>query len=101
MRVCYYGFRAFCEEQLLQHPGYYVSPLRANGSAVETLFSQLRHACGGNLTSVSYAPARAQLLTKRSIHGSRISDEYRDAPLYIRQSELPVKKCLKLTEKDN
>ena len=96
MRVCYYGFRAFCEEQISKHPGYYVSPLRANGSAVETLFSQLRHASGGNLTSVSYAPARAQLLTKRSVHGPRITEGYRDAPLYIKQSELPMKKRLKL-----
>ncbi len=86
-----YGFRAFCEEQTSKHPGYYISPLCANGSAIETLFSQLRYATRGNLTSVSYAPARAQLITKRSVHGSRSTDDYRDAPLYIKKSELPFK----------
>ena len=92
MRVCYYGFRQFCNEQLTKHPDYYVAPLRANGSAIETIFSQLRHGSGGNLTAVSYAPSRAQLLTKRSLHGPNIRDDYRDAPLYIKESELPLKK---------
>ena len=65
------------------HPNYYVLPLRANGSSIETVFSQLKHGSRGTLTAVSYGAARAQLLTKRAVHGPHIREEYRSAPLYI------------------
>lgn len=92
MRICWYGFKGYCEEFFQTHPHAFVAPLRLNGSAIETVFSQLKYATGGNLTAVSYAPARAQLITKRSIHGIRVTDEYRNAPLYIKEQELPVNK---------
>ena len=74
------------------HPGFFVSPLRANGSAIETIFSQLKHGSRGTLTAVSYGPARAQLLTRRTVHGPHTRDEYRDAPVYIKDSEFPSRK---------
>ena len=92
VRVCWYGFKAFCHEFYEQHPDHLVVPLRANGSAIETIFGQLKHSSGGTLTAVSYGPARSQLLTKCSVLGPHIRDEYRDAPLYIRESELPASK---------
>ncbi len=82
----------YCEEFFKKHPSHHIVPLRANGSAIETIFSQLKHGAGGSLTAVSYGPARAQLLTKRAVHGPHVKDPYRDAPLYIKESELPVKK---------
>ena len=69
-----------------------MTPLRLNGSAIETIFSQLKHASRGSLTSVTYESARAQLLTRRSVHGPHTRDEYRDAPIFIKDSELPQKK---------
>ncbi len=90
--LSWYGFKGFCEEFLEKHPRYHVVPLRANGSAIETIFSQLKHGSGGTLTAVSYGSARAQLMTKRSVHGPHVRDSYRDAPVYVRESELPVKK---------
>ena len=57
----------------------FVSPLRANGSVIETGFSQLKHGSRGTLTAVSYGPARAQLLTRRAVHGPHVRDEYQDA----------------------
>ena len=92
MRICWYRFKSYCEEFFKVHPHAFVAPLRLNGSAIETVFSQLKHATGGNLTAVSYAPARVQLITKRSIHGVRVKDDYRNAPLYIREQELPSRK---------
>ena len=92
MRVCWFGFRDFCNEFLHNHPGFYVTPLRLNGSAIETIFSQLKHASRGSLTAVTYESARAQLLTRHSVHGPRTRDEYRDAPVYVKESELPLKK---------
>ncbi len=62
MRICWYGFKEYCQEFLTSHPGYFVLPLRLNGSAIETIFSQLKHASRGSLTAVTYESARAQLL---------------------------------------
>ena len=92
MRLTWYGFLEYCKDFFTQHPGYYVAPLRANGSAIETIFSQLKHGSRGTLTAVSYGPARAQLLTRRNVHGPHVRDEYRDAPLYIQATELPAHK---------
>ena len=92
MRLAWYGFSGYCHEFLQQHPGCFIAPLRANGSAVETVFSQLKHGSRGSLTAVTYGSARSQLLTKHSIHGPHIRDEYRDAPLYVQNTELPTKK---------
>ena len=90
MRLTWYEFLEYSKEFLSLHPGYYVAPLRANGSAVETIFSQLKHGSRSGLTAVSYGPARAQLLTKRHVLG--YVDQYRDAPLYIHTNELPIYK---------
>jgi hypothetical protein len=90
MRVCWNGFYDYCQEFLQDHPEHYVTPLR--GSAIETIFSQLKHASRGSLTAVTYESARAQLLTCRNVHGPRTRDNYRDAPIYVKESELPLKK---------
>ena len=92
MRITWYGFVGYCQEFFDLYPGYFVSPLRANGSAIETVFSQLKHGSRGTLTAVSYSSARAQLLTRRAVHGPHVRDEYRDAPVYVKESELPSHK---------
>ena len=93
MRICWLGLRSYCEEFFALHPdGYYVILLRANGSAIETIFSQLKHASGGSLSAVNYETARAQLLTRRSVHGTHVKEEYRNAPIYVKESELPIRK---------
>lgn len=92
LRISWLGLRNYCEEMFSLHPECYVIPLRANGSAIETIFSQLKHASGHSLTAVNYETARAQLLTRRSVHGVHVKEDYRNAPLYIKDSELPTKK---------
>ncbi len=82
-----YGFRGLAKDFLSSHPGHHVNPKRVNGSAVETLFSQLKHKTSGNLTGHSYENAKAVILTSRQIVG-KPKDDYRDTPLNIRQSEL-------------
>ena len=75
-------------------PGHHINPKRVNGSAVETLFGQLKHGTGGNLTGSSYGTAKATMLTKRMVHGGRKTDgDYRNAPLNVRQMELKRKRC--------
>lgn len=90
-RLMYYGFTEFCQCFLQRFPGYYIWPLRLNGSALETIFSQLKFSMNGQLSSVNYAPALATLKLKRRIHGQRGKFVYRKTPLYVR--ELPLKRC--------
>ena len=73
-----------------------MTPLRINGSAIETLFSQIKHGSGGTLMASSYSSVCAKLITKRTIHGTHVGDPYRDAPLYIRETDLPTKKPKKI-----
>lgn len=88
-----YGFKGLVKDFLSTHPGHHINPKRVNGSGVETLFGQLKHTTGGNLTGQTYETAKATLLTKRMVHGSETSkDDYRSTPLNIRQAELRRKK---------
>ena len=79
-----YGFKGLTKDFITDHPGYYINPKRLNGSAVETLFGQLKHTTGGHLSAANYATAKATLLTKSQTKGK---DGYRSTPLYLRQSE--------------
>ena len=80
---------------MASHPGYFVTPLHINGSAIETLFSQLNEGSDCTLTAVLYSSSRAKLLTKRTVHGPHVQDSYRDGPLYITETELPAKRTKK------
>ena len=64
-------------------PGYHVNPKRVNGSAVETIFSQLKHTTSSNLTAANYESAKATLLTRAQSKGK---DAYRSATLYLWQT---------------
>ena len=86
--MMHYGFKGFCEDFLEQHPGYTVYPIRVNGSAIESFFSKLKHTASGHLSDTNYASARAAVLTRGSIQDKKHKDDYRDAPLYIRQHNL-------------
>ena len=77
---------------LSRHPGYHINLKRINGSAVETIFSQLKFITSGQLTSVTYKTAKASLLTKQTVHGSKTKNDYRDTKLFIRQTDLRRKK---------
>ncbi len=93
LRVCVYGFQSFCSDFLQRHPGYYITPMKWNGSAVETLFSQFKQIAGNKLDSTNYSTARKAFLTKRLVHGHKASAAvkgYRDTPLYAR--DMPLRK---------
>ena len=77
------------EDFLTTHQGYHINPKRVNGSAVETLFSQLKHTTGGHLSGVNYEAAKATLLTQKQSKGK---ETYRSTSLYIAQSKLVRKK---------
>lgn len=90
-RLMYYGFTEFCKYFLEKFPGYYIWPLRLNGSAPETIFSQLKFSTNGQLSSVNYSAALTTLKLKRRIHGRRGKFVYRGTPLYVRELSLKRK----------
>ena len=75
LRILVYGFRGLISDFLSSHPDYHVNPRQVNGSGVETLFGQLKHTTGGNLTGHSYETAKAALLIRRSVHGRKTKDD--------------------------
>ena len=76
--VC--GFKELTDDFTSDHPGHYINPKQFNGSAVETLFGQLKHTTGGYLSTANYATAKATLLTKSQAKGK---DGYRSTKLYL------------------
>ena len=76
-----YGFKAFCDYFLSTYPGYFVSPLRLSGSAVETLFSQYKYSVGGKLDAANYITARAAGLVKQTVVTHHSGKNYRDYEL--------------------
>ena len=90
LRIDVYGFKAFCKYFLEKYPGYFISPLRISGSAVESLFSQYKHNAGGKLDSCNYVTARCAHLVQQCASGHHSGIGYRDQTLtYV---ELPLKK---------
>ena len=61
-----YGFQGLVDDFLSHNPGHSVNPRRVNGSGIETLFGQLKHTTGGNLTSCNYETVKASILTRRA-----------------------------------
>ncbi|XP_014679847.1 PREDICTED: uncharacterized protein LOC106819773 [Priapulus caudatus] len=82
LRITIFGFRGLCEDFFSRHgPNYFISPLRINGSAVESLFSRLKAYSGGKLTSINYQSARKSIIIQGDVkHPS--GEGYRDVPLY-------------------
>jgi len=63
---------------------YFISPLRANGSALESIFSMLKHTAGGNLSVLGYGPALGKIIHRKSERVNKYSEKgYRDVQLNI------------------
>ena len=71
-------------------PGYFLSPLRISGSAVESLFGQYKHISGSKLDAANYATCRSKYLAKQAVHHS--GQFYRDQELSIPVASLKKKK---------
>ena len=63
---------------------YFISPLRINGSAIESIYSVLKFASGGNLSALSYGPALGKLINRKDMVRNQYSQKgYRDVLLNI------------------
>ena len=82
LRVMCNGFTGLCTDFLTENPEYFIVPVRINGSAVESYFSQLKFSSGGQLSAVNYSTAQVETTKAASTKRPRESD-YRDAGLDI------------------
>ena len=71
----YEGFRGLCEDFLRTNPGCFISPIRVNGSAVESIFSSLKFISGGNLSLSNYASSLASLITQKDCQNNPHSEQ--------------------------
>eukprot|EP00733_Pompholyxophrys_punicea_P002160 Pompholyxophrys_punicea_v1_NODE_1493_length_686_cov_1.470681.p2 type:complete len:130 gc:universal NODE_1493_length_686_cov_1.470681:158-547(+) len=78
LRLTYYGFKGFVQKFFRQHGDYFISPIRINGSSVETLFGQLKNLKGSSakLCAAEYGYRLAMLETKVSVVGPHTRDSY-------------------------
>ena len=90
LRIDVQGFTEFCSDFLSRQRGYFVSPLRLSGSAVESIFGQFKYNARGKLDAANYQVARAALLTKQASECHHSGKGYRDVPLYVQ--EVPIER---------
>lgn len=69
------GFKGLCQDFLDSHPKHFISQLRVNGSAIESLFSAIKYQSGGNLTSVNYPTSLSALITQKEIRTNPHSEK--------------------------
>ena len=63
----YNGFTGLCNDFLAANPSYFISPIRINGSAIESVFSCLKYISGGHLSSTNYCSSLSALTTQREV----------------------------------
>ena len=81
------GFLSFCDwffDNVAPNGKYFISPLRINGSAIESIYSILKFSSGGNLSSLSYGPSLGKLINRKDMIQNKNSEKgYRDVVLNI------------------
>lgn len=84
LRLMVYGFLDFCTWFITAYPDYFVSPLRINGSAIESIFSVLKFTAGGNLSASNYGSFRVRVITGREVITNSNSERgYRDDVILV------------------
>jgi hypothetical protein len=68
LRILVCGAKSLVKDFVSRNKGYCIVLSRINGSAVESLFSQLKYSVAGKLTSINYGAARAAVMVKSNCH---------------------------------
>ena len=63
---------------------YFISPLRINGSGLQSKCSVLKHTSGGKLSAMSYSPALSRFMSRKVLMQTTCSEKgYRDVKLNL------------------
>ena len=63
-------FLLFCEwlfTCVCSDGSYFISPLKINGSELQSIFSVLKHTSGGNLSAIAYLPVLGKLINRKDL----------------------------------
>ena len=74
-------FNGLCQDFLARFPGYYIVPVRINGSVVESLFGRFKFNAGGHLSAINYQGSVAKLIIADA---SKSTEHYRGDKINIR-----------------
>ena len=74
MQILVSGAETLVDDFCCRNPDYFNMLSRVNGSAVKSLFSQLKYSVAGKLLSVNYSTARASVLFESSCQTSNASN---------------------------
>ena len=82
------GFLQLCEYFLRKYPGYYISPLRLNISALESFFSCVKYQARGNLSGSNYTICHGRVMWRKDLQRTTVRKDagYRDQELNIMAS---------------
>ena len=70
------GFLGLCNDFMTCNPGYFIKPIRVNGSRViESLFGRFKYNAGGHLSAVNYRGCVAKLTIADAVNATK--DSYR------------------------
>ena len=84
MRIMVYGFTQFCSWFVERHPGYFIAPLRINGSGIESMFSLFKFCAAGNLSANNYGSIRGRVITGKEVVSNSNSERgYRDDRILV------------------
>ena len=87
MRCMVYGFLQFSQWFMAAYPDYFISPLRINGSAIESIFRVLKFTAGGNLSASNYGSFCGRVITGREVIINSNSERgYRDDIILVSRS---------------
>ena len=67
LRMAVNGFMGLCQDFFSRNPGYYVQPVRVNGSVIESLFSRFKYHANGHLSAVNYRGAVAKMVVSDAL----------------------------------
>lgn len=84
LRLMVSGFSQLCDWFTDNLPGYYICPLRINGSALESIFSILKFASGGNLSALTYGPSLGRHIYRKDlapVRNPNSEDGYRNVTI--------------------
>ena len=69
LRLTVQGFQGLCADFFTRNPGYFIKPVRVNGSVVESLFGRFKYNADGHLSGVNYRGCVARLIISDAVKG--------------------------------
>ena len=72
------GFKGQCSDFFVRNPGYFLKPVRVNGSVVESLFGRFKYNADGHLSAVNYRGCVARLIVSDAVNKSKYTRSMHD-----------------------